>query len=90
VSERAKTGAAGISGLPTVSVSAEVPPRGNAHPAKTQGKSGISSGQRAKSSAVEPETPPIDPDLRAIIEQWPDLPEAVKANILAMVQASGK
>ena len=90
MSERAKTGAAGISGQSTVSVSAEVPPRGNAHPAKTQGKSRISSGQRAKSIALEPETPLIDAELRAIIDAWPDLSESVRAGILAMVRASGK
>ncbi len=38
----------------------QAPPKGNAHPAKTSGYSGFPSGQRAKSSAIEPETPPID------------------------------
>jgi hypothetical protein len=32
---------------------------------------------------------PIDPDLLAIIERWPELPDAVKASILAMVRTSG-
>ena len=32
-----------------------------------------------------------DPDLAAVVEAWPDLPEALKAGILAMVKAaSGK
>ena len=31
---------------------------------------------------------PIDADLQAIIEQWPELPDAVKAGIVAMVKAA--
>jgi hypothetical protein len=31
---------------------------------------------------------PIDVDLQAIIERWPDLPDAVKAGIAAMVRAA--
>ncbi len=34
---------------------------------------------------------PDDPDLAAVVNAWPDLPEAMKAGILAMVKAaSGK
>ena len=29
-----------------------------------------------------------DPDLAAVVAAWPDLPEAIKAGILAMVKAS--
>jgi len=29
------------------------------------------------------------PDLQAVIDAWPALPEAIKAGILAMVQAAG-
>ena len=31
-----------------------------------------------------------DPDLATVVEAWPDLPEAIKAGILAMVKASAK
>ena len=31
-----------------------------------------------------------DPNLSAIIQAWPSLPEAIKAGILAMVKASGQ
>ena len=35
--------------------------------------------------------PPDDPGLAAVVEAWPELPEALKAGILAMVKAaSGK
>ena len=65
-----------------------VPPRGNAHGAETSGKSGFPSGQRAKRSAIELETPPIDPDLAAVVDAWPKLPEAIRAGILAMIRAA--
>ncbi len=29
-----------------------------------------------------------DPDLAAVVAAWPDLPEAIKAGILAMVKAA--
>jgi len=44
----------------------------------------------AESGAVSPISGPIDPDLQRVIDAWPNLPEAVKAGILAMVKASGK
>jgi len=31
---------------------------------------------------------PQDPDLAAVVEAWPDLPEALKAGIVAMVKAA--
>jgi hypothetical protein len=31
----------------------------------------------------------IDPDLALIVERWPDLPEAIKACIPAMVRSCG-
>jgi len=30
----------------------------------------------------------IDPDLLVIIERWPDLPDALKAGIVAMIQTA--
>jgi hypothetical protein len=33
---------------------------------------------------------PTDPDLAAIVEAWPGLPEAIKAGILAMVKATAE
>jgi hypothetical protein len=67
-----------------------VPPRGVEPNAKTTGKNDVSSGQRAKSDAIDPETARNGPDLVTIIEAWPQLPEAVKADIVAMVRASRK
>jgi hypothetical protein len=31
-----------------------------------------------------------DPDLAKIVDAWPNLPEAIKAGMLAMVKAAGK
>ena len=43
----------------------------------------------APGAAVDAQNTSIDPDLQAIIERWPELSEAVKAGILAMVRTSG-
>ena len=45
-----------------------------------------SRGSAAPGAAVGAENTPIDADLQAIIQRWPELPEAVKAGILAMVR----
>ena len=34
------------------------------------------------------DTRKTDPDLAAVVEAWPDLPEALKAGIVAMVKAA--
>jgi len=37
----------------------------------------------------EPPRPtPTDPDLAAVVAAWPELPEAIKAGIVAMVKAT--
>ncbi|MFP6678288.1 MAG: hypothetical protein VB878_24590 [Pirellulaceae bacterium] len=74
----------------TLTIPTKVPPRGVEPNAKTTGKNDVSSGQRAKSDALDPETARNGPDLVTIIEAWPQLPEAVKADIVAMVRASRK
>ena len=33
---------------------------------------------------------PKDPDLAAVVDAWPDLPEALKAGIVAMVKATAR
>ena len=42
----------------------------------------------AVGAAVGAENGSIDPDLQAIIEQWPELPDAVKAGIVGMIRAA--
>ena len=43
----------------------------------------------APGAAGETQNAPIDADLRAIIERWSELPDAVKAGIVAMVRTAG-
>ena len=42
----------------------------------------------APGSAAGAENAPIDPDLELIIHKWTDLPQTLKAGILAMVRAA--
>ena len=58
--------------------------------AESAGNNAVSQECAAAGAAVETENASIDPDLRAIIERWTNLPDAVKAGIVAMVEASGK
>ena len=44
----------------------------------------------ANVAAVEAKTAHIDPDLETIVNAWPDLPDEVKADILAMVKEAAK
>jgi len=48
----------------------------------------LTTGSAAPGAAVDPENGPTDPDLQIIVERWDDLPEPVKAGILAMVRAA--
>jgi hypothetical protein len=54
----------------------------------------IDAGASANGVAKDPVVPDvvpkrrIDPDLAAVIAAWPNLPNAVRAGILAMVKAS--
>ena len=52
--------------------------------ADTGGKLQIADERAAESAAILAE----DADLRAIIEGWPDLPQAIKTAILALLRAS--
>ncbi len=47
----------------------------------------VPSSSQADFAAIS--LPPADPDLAQILAAWPRLPEAIKAGILAMVQAAG-
>ena len=53
-------------------------------------KNGLSENGGAPGGAPEPETGAFDPELAAVIERWPTLPQAVRTEVLAMVRAAGK
>jgi hypothetical protein len=55
-------------------------------PAQQYSSFGDSNVCAANFNAVEANSGLIDPDLATIIEAWPSLHEAVRANILAMVR----
>jgi len=44
----------------------------------------------AKSGSTGPESAAIDPELRAVVDAWPTLPDAIKAGISAMVRAAAQ
>jgi hypothetical protein len=46
------------------------------------------SAQKAAHFTPDSSPPPVDPDLAAVIDLWPTLPEFVRAGILAMVRAA--
>jgi len=60
---------------------------------KTSRKQGVADESGAESSAesgaLDAENGLKDPDLGAIIDAWPGLPDAIKAGILAMVRTAG-
>ena len=65
-----------------------VPPDGAEHGQKSSGNQGVGNQSGAESGALGAENAPIDPELAAVVDAWPALPEAIKAGILAMVTAA--
>jgi hypothetical protein len=65
-----------------------IPPRGLEPSANIHGKVSISDLGGAKSGAVYSNLEPIDPDLQRLINAWPDLPEAIRVGVLAMVRSA--
>ena len=57
-------------------------------PRKTRGKRGVPQGMGANAVAVEVKSAPTLADVLAIVEACADLPNAIKAGIVAMIRAS--
>jgi hypothetical protein len=60
---------------------------------KVSGSGGSNSGNKdarlGDSSGVVTPPQPTDPDLSRLVAAWPDLPPAIRAGIVAMVNAAG-
>jgi len=56
-------------------------------PRENAGKSRVSDQSGAESGALAARKDPLDPELAAVVDAWPALPEAMKASILAMIGA---
>lgn len=55
---------------------------------KSSGKTGGADQSGAESGALGAQNTPSDPNLTRLVSLWPTLPQAIKAGILAMVQAT--
>ncbi|WP_252853656.1 hypothetical protein [Aeoliella straminimaris] len=53
-----------------------------------EGNSPFSDARGAECGAVDADSAPIAPDLSLVVERWSELPEAVRAGIVAMVRTS--
>jgi len=62
--------------------------RGLELPQKYAGNTGFCPPGGAESGALCAPAAHFAPDLIAVIQAWPNLPEALKAGILAMIQAA--
>jgi hypothetical protein len=58
------------------------------HPLLALSKTAILEPPSAKSGAPKDENTPPDPDLALIQNRWPQLPEAVRSAILAIVRST--
>jgi len=56
-------------------------------PAKSLENTTLSLERGAKSGALKPTKPNLDPGLTSLIDAWATLPEVVRAGIMAMVKA---
>ena len=57
-------------------------------PTKNTGKTGVPDQSGAECGALGAREAQFDPELAAVVDAWPALPEPVKAGILAMVHGA--
>ncbi len=85
VSSRPKTKACGSM---RIHRAASHTPRGVEQTPLTPPKTPISETERTKSGTPDAKKAPSDPDLALIEKRWPNLPEHIKAAVLALVRVS--
>jgi hypothetical protein len=81
---RASSGNTGV-GTRTPDLRIMRPPSGCS---KTMPENHLSQSPSSVAEHLPNDTCKTDPDLAAVVEAWPDLPEALKAGIVAMVKAA--
>jgi hypothetical protein len=64
-------------------------PTGSEHPPESLDNSHVPESRGAESGALGGDSIPFSPDLVQVITAWPQLPEAMRAGIVAMVRAAG-
>ncbi len=57
-------------------------------PFENTGKTKVSDQSGAECGALVARKAPFDPELAAVFEAWPTLPEAIKVGVLAMIGAA--
>lgn len=62
-------------------------PRGVEQSADSPENEGVAAKGGAESGALGVGSVPDDPELRAIVDAWSRLPEAIRAGIVAMIRA---
>jgi hypothetical protein len=58
------------------------------HPTNSSGNQGGALQSGAKSGALSGDSAPSDADLAAVVAAWPTLPEAVRQQVVATVEAA--
>ena len=55
---------------------------------KSSGNKGLGTQSAAESAALDAREAPLGSDLRAVVSAWPNLPDAIRSGILAMIGAT--
>ena len=58
------------------------------HAMESSGGNGRGTQSAAESAALDAREAPLGSDLRAVVSAWPNLPDAIRAGILAMISAT--
>ena len=58
------------------------------HSTESSGGNGHGTQSAAESAALDATEAPLGSDLRAVVSAWPNLPNAIRAGILAMIGAA--
>ncbi|MCC7086404.1 MAG: hypothetical protein IT427_15495 [Pirellulales bacterium] len=52
---------------------------------QSSGNNGVGNQSGAKSGALGAQKAPLDPDLAAVVDAWPDLPAEVKEAVMGII-----